>query len=204
MSKSRVLVIIDAGHGGIKDGIYTTRPAKMHTFPDGFEVCEGVINRGIARKLWTQLVSHDIDFVLVYDEEDDDPLQVRVMRANKVYAKDKRAFLLSIHSNSGGGHGFEVFTSPGQTRSDKLADVFCQGYQRDFPDRRLRTCPLDGDLDKEANFYILKNTHCPAVLLENLFFDNRAEAEYLTSEEGQQAIADCIVRSILEIEYSDI
>jgi len=37
----------------------------------------------------------------------------------------------------------------------------------------------DGDTDYEANFYVLINTVMPAVLLENLFFDNYADASLL-------------------------
>ena len=37
-------------------------------------------------------------------------------------------------------------------------------------------------------------------LVENLFFDNRKEADYLLSEIGQQRIAQCIVDSIKAVE----
>jgi N-acetylmuramoyl-L-alanine amidase len=107
---------------------------------------------------------------------------------------------LSIHSNAGGGTGFEVFTSPGQTKSDKVANVFCDNYKRFFPDFKFRAGYADGDADKEADFYVLRKTDCPALLVENLFFDNRSEAEFLLSESGQRQIADCLLHSIKECE----
>ena len=192
--------LLDAGHGGILNGKYTTAPAKMHRFPDGFEVMEGVTNRAIARKLWKLLEAQGIDFGLVYDEQLDTSLEARVAIADRLYAKDKRVIYLSIHSNAGGGRGFEVFTSPGQNRSDMVAEVFCNSYHRHFPNRPLRSDKADGDADKEADFYVLRKTDCPAVLVENLFFDNREEAEYLVSEVGQQEIAQCMFDAIMEVE----
>ena len=54
----------------------------------------------------------------------------------------------------------------------------------------------DGDPDKEAHFYILKHTKCPAVLTENLFQDNREDVGYLLSEEGKRAIVALHVEGI--------
>jgi N-acetylmuramoyl-L-alanine amidase len=198
--KSNYLWILDAGHGGYKNGIYTTCPSKMHTFPDGLQICEGVINREIARRVHTRLTELCIDFALVYDEQEDDSLHLRVQRADNVFSKDKRAIYLSIHSNAGGGSGFEIFTSPGQNKSDKVANIFCETYQKFFPEYPFRKDLADGDHDKEAEFYVLRKTDCPALLVENLFFDNRREAEYLLSDIGQQMITDCIVTSIKNVE----
>lgn len=197
---SNFLWAIDCGHGGLRNGYYTTCPNKMHTFPDGLEIYEGVINRAIGKKVWLKLVELAIDFSLVYDEVEDDDLETRVYRADNIFKKDKRAVFLSIHSNAGGGSGFEIFTSPGQTKSDKVANIFCETYQKHFPDYTFRKDLADGDADKEANFYVLRKTDCPALLVENLFFDNRREAEYLLSEPGQQKIADCLVQCIKNVE----
>ena len=198
MSKYKWL--LDAGHGGMFKGNYTTAPAKMCTFPDGLVIHEGVINRKITELLWRALEREGIDFALVYNEELDTPLGERVQIADRVYAKDKRCVYLSIHSNAGGGSGFEVFTSPGQTKSDKVANIFCEQYKKHFLTSKLRSDYADGDADKEADFYVLRKTDCPAVLVENLFFDNRKEAEYLLSSVGQEAIAACLFHAIKECE----
>jgi N-acetylmuramoyl-L-alanine amidase len=192
--------LIDAGHGGMKNGVYTTAPAKMWKFPDGLVIYEGVINRAISKRVWLKLTELDIDFALVYDDQEDYSLEKRVSIADKVYAKDKRAIYLSIHSNSGAGSGFEIFTSPGQSKSDKVANIFCETYQKFFPSFPFRKDLSDGDADKEENFYVLRKTDCPALLVENLFFDNRREAEFLLSEDGQRKIAACIVNCIQNVE----
>jgi len=197
MGKSNYLWLLDAGHSGIdKNGKYLTAPAKMFTFPDGVTVYEGVINRKIAELVYMALETKQIDFALVYDDIEDTPLSQRTMTADNVYRKDKRAVYLSIHSNAGGGSGFEIFTSPGQTKSDKIANIFCEIYQKRFPGFPFRADKSDGDADKEADFYVLRKTDCPALLVENLFFDNRNEAQFLLSLEGQRKIADCIIDCI--------
>jgi len=199
--KSNYLWLLDAGHGGLTpNGHYTTAPNKMFTFHDGLVIYEGDINRKITKLIREKLTLKQIDWALVYSDVEDTPLSQRVTIADNVYRKDKRAVYLSIHSNSGGGSGFEIFTSPGQTKSDKIANIFCETYQKFFPQFPFRQDKSDGDADKEADFYVLRKTDCPSVLVENLFFDNRKEAEFLLSIEGQQKIANCIVSCIENVE----
>lgn len=198
---SNYLWILDAGHGGLNAaGHYMTAPAKMQKFPQ-FTIYEGVINRSITDLVKKQLIALRIDYAIVADPIEDTPLSVRVSRADAVYAKDRRAVYLSIHSNAGKGSGFEIFTSPGQSKSDKIANIFCSVYQNQFPEFLMRFDLSDGDADKEADFYVLRKTDCPALLVENLFFDNLKEAEYLMSTKGQQRIADCIVTAIKKVEH---
>lgn len=198
--KSNYLWILDAGHSGVdKNGKYLTGPAKMHAFDD-FTIYEGVINRKITDQLIEQLEVLKIDFATVYDSVEDTPLYQRTTAADNIYRKDKRAVYLSIHSNAGGGSGFEIFTSPGQTKSDKIANIFCETYKKNFPDYPFRSDKADGDADKEADFYVLRKTDCPSLLVENLFFDNKHEAELLISDTGQEMIADCLLDCILNCE----
>lgn len=200
MQQSNYFWILDAGHGGMFKGKYTTAPKKMYTYSDGLVYYEGVVNRIITEIIYKQLELKKIDFALVYDDEEDTPLAQRVVTADNIYRKDKRAVYLAIHSNAGGGSGFEIFTSPGQSKSDKVANIFCEVYQKRFPTYPFRSDKADGDADKEADFYVLRKTDCPAVLVENLFFDNRKEAEFLLSKEGQQQLADCIIKCIETVE----
>lgn len=192
--------ILDAGHGGMKNGKYTTAPAKMWKFEDGLIIYEGVINRAITNLLIKDLDKYGIDYSLVHDEDIDTRLSTRTLRANNIYYKNRNAIFLSIHSNSGKGEGFEVFTTPGDTKSDKVADIFCETYKMFFPEFPLRCDLSDKDLDKEANFQVLRETACPALLVENLFFDNRKEAEFLLSVEGQTEFKNCILQCIQAVE----
>ena len=199
---SKYIWLLDAGHGGMKDGKYTTAPAKMHVFEDGLTFYEGVNNRAIVSKLVGLLDNAGIEYTLVFDPQLDTPLKDRVSIANRLYKEQKLPVYLSIHSDAmpdgahGKGSGFSVFTSKGQTRSDRVAEVFCKTYQSELPQFKFRKDLADGDTDKEENFYVLRKTHGPALLVENLFFDNRKEAEFLLSEVGQGKIALTLFKSI--------
>ena len=46
------------------------------------------------------------------------------------------------------------------------------------------------------NFYVVKNTMCPAVLVENLFYNNKEDIKILMSEEGREKIAQYIFKGI--------
>lgn len=193
------MVIIDCGHGGLKDGNYVTAPNKMHTFHDGLIIYEGVINRQIGSKLEKMLQDEGITFFsLNTHDQNDIPLSVRTEKINEIATIHD--WVLSIHSNAGGGKGFEIWTSVGETYSDQLADIIASQYKAYFPQFKFRQDMSDGDEDKEANFWMLRKTNCPSVLVENLFFDNYTEAKYLLSEDGQLEIATALFEAIKIIE----
>ena len=199
--------LLDAGHGGMSPkGAYTTAPAKMHIFPDGLTIYEGVNNRKIVDKLRRLLFLSNIDHHLIHEPWRDTPLKERVALANRLHTEKKNCIYLSIHSDAmpdcahGKGSGFSVYTSIGHTQSDAIAEIFCATYLRRLPQFRFRRNLADGDMDHEENFYVLKNTTCPAVLVENLFFDNRKEAEFLLSESGQTQIAMTLFEAIVTVE----
>ena len=62
------------------------------------------------------------------------PLGERVRIANEIAAKNNgRAIYVSVHGNAGGGTGFEVYTSKGQTKSDKIAGFYMDAMAEEFP-----------------------------------------------------------------------
>lgn len=63
-------------------------------------------------------------------------------------------------------------------------------------DLPVRSDTADGDLDKEKNFTVIYNANCPAVLIENLFYDNKKDLEILKSEWGPEMLSDIIVAGI--------
>jgi len=98
-------------------------------------------------------------------------------------------YVVSIHSNGGGGHGFEVYTSPGETTSDRIATEYANWIKKFFPMMRFRSDYADGDVDKEARFTVLTRTSIPAILTENLFMDNRADLALLRNDSIRSRIA---------------
>lgn len=197
----KLLVILDSGHGGMVDGVYITAPSKQFKHADGTWAYEGVLNRKVKAKLMEKLKLNKIAHFDVTPFEADIPPTFRVANANMAQAKypNHQCLYLSIHSNAGGGlgTGFELFTSPGKTKSDEFATIFGEQIQLAFPNIAFRKDIADGDLDKEAKFYVLVHTAMPAVLVELLFFDNPTDWAILQTEGYYNQIADALVAAIL-------
>ncbi|WP_111682909.1 N-acetylmuramoyl-L-alanine amidase [Winogradskyella tangerina] len=190
-----MIVLIDNGHGGLINGEYTTPGKRKDWGADGI-IYEGEFNRAIVGGIIEQLTLLNIPYVNIAPEYRDVRLETRVNRANKYPAS--KSFYLSIHSNAGGGHGSEIFTSPGSTKSDKIATIFGESFMSEFPNRKLRTDWSDGDLDKERRFYVLTKTKMPAILTESFFMDNLEEfKDILNTREGRQRIVDYHVKAIV-------
>ena len=178
------MVILDNGHGKDTKG-------KQSPWWQGFGVLyEWEFNRDIVRRITRLCRQNDIPFHVLVPEDNDVSLQERVRRANMVWDNTKgQCFLLSIHANAGLGTGYEVYTSRGQTKSDTLATMLFNEMKGAFPTKRMRTDYMDGDPDKESDFYILKHTKCPALLSENFFMDNYDDCMMLFDDRIRQRIA---------------
>ena len=98
---------------------------------------------------------------------------------------------------SGTATGWSCYTSPGQTGGDDLATCLYRAAEKYLVGRKIRSDYSDGDPDKEAGFYILNRTKCPAALVECGFMDNRDELEFLRSPEGRKAIVGVIVEGVI-------
>lgn len=152
-------------------------------------------------------------------------LATRVNFVNNLCKKhgSQNCLYVSIHVDAAGADdkwhtagGFTVWTSVGQTKSDVLAECI---YQRAFvgmseysklmahgrkmgcydqKQQAFRTDKADGDCDKEANFYVLKHTYCPAVLVECMFQDNKCDVEYLLSDVGRHEIMRTLLEGIID------
>lgn len=198
---SKYLWLLDAGHGGMKNGMYQTEGKRSPKWPDGSILYEGEFNRAVASRLMEKMTSKGLRYMQIHDSMDDTSLSARVSNINYLDRDYNNCILLSIHANAGGGHGWEVYTSRGETDSDKIATVFADKVQTQFPYARIRGDMVDGDVDKEANFYILTKTNCPAILTENFFMDNQEECQcILNNPEGRNAVAEALFQAIFEIE----
>lgn len=192
------IILLDPGHGGLINGKYVTAPGKMYKHENGLTIHEGVWNRSIVAKLCYLLKSAGVAVIDVVNSQEDTPLKKRVEVANR-WAKTVgagNALYVSIHANAGGGKGFEVYTSKGETASDPVADKYMDFMAEQFPDRVARMDTTDGDKDKEANFYVLKNTICPAILTESFFMDNLQDAEEMVTYNGMEKVVQAHLKTI--------
>lgn len=196
---------LDAGHGGLIPGTceYTTAPSKMYdhgagyNFHDGGKFFEGVFNRDVANKVIDKMKWKRKDHFVIplHHPYEDTPLKNRTDYANKLYKQGQNGILISIHANAGKGTGFEVYTSPGNTKSDMIAEFIYMEVKKRFPGYKLRPDIRDGDPDKEAPFWMLTKSAMPAVLIECGFFDNPDDAEMMMDGIFQDKIAAIIVQA---------
>lgn len=188
-------ILIDNGHGVNTHGKCS---------PD-HRLKEYEFNRDIAIRVVDQLKKLGYDAERIVTEETDISLGERCRRVNAICAKTapKNVLLVSVHSNAAASHGawcnatgFSVYCyTKASERSHKLAQIlYAEAAARKLQGNRS----VPASHYWEANFYIIKNTLCPAVLTENLFYDNKQEVEYLLSEEGRKTIADLHVQGIIK------
>lgn len=196
--EKNLYLLFDNGHG-------IETPGKRS--PDG-RFREYEWNRKVARAAVSKLQHFGYNAVHLVPEDNDIPLATRVKRANDYcarYGKDNVIFI-SIHVNAAGngsewmqGRGWSAFTTVGQTKADLVADDLYWAAEQVFPkkDLKIRYDRSDGDPDWESNFYVLKNTKCPAVLVENFFMDNKEDCEYLRSLESIKDCSEVIVNGLI-------
>ncbi len=201
---SKFLWLLDAGHG------INTPGKRSPKFDDGSVLMEGVNNREIVKKLMKYMEAEGIPCVDIVASEQDISLPVRVERANKL-AKTTNCLYISIHSDANGdgtkwdaASGLSVYTSVGQTKSDEFAELVIDELQENFKsDVKWRTDSTDHDKDKEENFYVLKNTNCPAILCELGFHTNKEEATKMLTADWKNKVVLSIIYAIKKYELKN-
>ena len=190
-------ILIDPGHG-------IDTPGKRS--PDGLFL-EYLWNRQVADLILEGLVSAGVDASLVVTETNDVTLRNRVNRINTICNRvgASNVLLVSVHANAAGNgsawmnaSGWSCYTSKGKTRSDQVAECLYDAFEEEFQDRKIRKDMSDGDRDWEEDFYVLQKSKCPAVLLENFYYDNREECAWMLQEETKRRIASAAVKGIIK------
>lgn len=104
----KVIILLDAGHGGIVDGVYQTSGKRSPVWSDGTQLFEGEFNRAIVRGIHQKLVANGIDARILVPEQEDISLAERVKRANDIYRSnpDANCYFISVHANAGGWFWF--------------------------------------------------------------------------------------------------
>ncbi len=123
-----------------------------------------------------------------------DDLQARCNAANAFGAD----IFISIHNNgaaSSSAHGTESFASDEDILGIRLSRVVQNNVVDDTPlsDRGAR----------QIDFYVVKWSHMPAILVEGSFLTNAADRAYITSYSGQMTYVRAVARSVDEFLASD-
>lgn len=200
MDKQKITIILDAGHGWNTLGKQS---------PDG-QIKEWKYARDIVNAIELQLRSEGYKTFLSHPEDKEllsqtYDLSLRTERANdlhrKLTAKGETSVFVSVHLNASGAgkawmspHGYVVYVSNhASTKSKFLAQtIYEEAEKRNLQGNRwVPDCKY-----WQKDYYVLRRTNMPAVLTENLFMDNREDAQYLLSEQGKQSIVDIHVDAI--------
>jgi N-acetylmuramoyl-L-alanine amidase len=178
-------VVIDAGHGG-KD--------------IGAQIKNKAIEKDIALsivKLLKEKEKGNTDFKLIFTRDSDEfvELDERVNKAKEV----KADLFISIHLNSSTNKelsGIECYTaivSDYIAKSDNIGKLFVDEF------KQLKDIKTQ-DTIKQANFKVLKDSQCPALLLNIGYLTNSNDLSYVSDIHNQILICDKIIKAIARID----
>jgi N-acetylmuramoyl-L-alanine amidase len=175
------LICIDPGHAASTAGKRS---------PDG-SLREYEFNRAVARRLAYHLERHGLKtmYSCNIDSQEDASTADRCKTANNA----KADLFVSIHANAYGdgwndANGWEIYFSTGSTKGKTLADaIHSPSKDLGLTDRGV----------KAGDWYVIKYTSMPAVLVEHEFMTNLAGAEKLKAADWRDKWAAADAKGIL-------
>lgn len=173
--KSMPKVIIDIGHLECDSGAVA----------NGLR--EDLLNKYVASYVIPELERHNVTVVVTTGS-----LQNRV----DVEHKERPNYFISLHTNAGGGDGMEVFCYSKGGESERLARL--------IHDEIVGANLNNSRGVKTANYMVLRETWCPACLVETAFIDRLEDIQCIDEAHEQQAFGIAIAKGILKalgIEY---
>ena len=172
-------VMFDPGHGGKDPGA------------QGNGLKEKDLNLDISKRVKKYLEANYSGITVYMTRESDKFLELSE-RADLANAKNVDLFV-SNHINAGGGTGFESFIyNGGVGASTKKAQDYIH-------EAMSAVCKKHGMKDrgqKTANFAVLRETPMEAVLVENLFIDDKDDAKLLKDSGFKQQLAEAEAQGI--------
>ena len=193
----KLCILLDNGHGSNTKG--KCSPDKS--------ILEYAWCREVVSTMYNELTKLDIPVKIITPELTDISLSERVRRINKYYADMKalgyQCLLISVHINAAGSDdkwhdatGWTVWVSQNASKNSKrFAQISYNNADKAGlkGNRWVPECKY-----WEANYKILRDSYCPAVLTENLFQDNKEDVKFLLSPEGKAKIVKLHIESILQ------
>jgi N-acetylmuramoyl-L-alanine amidase len=217
-------IIIDPGHGGSDPGAVSTHTINGRSVT----VREKDIVLGASRQLRDMLVRAYPDKRILMTRESDitTSLEERTVIANSVPIRKNEAIIyISVHANSSrdrNAKGFEVW----HLKHDYRRNLLDESHFPDSPELRKimnllteeafitesiriaesileslktsmgRSMPSRGL--KEEDWFVVRRSHMPAVLVELGFVSNRDDAVLMTSDAGLQKLVEALYNGITE------
>lgn len=185
MEAKKVIIILDPGHGGKDPGAIF----------DG--VKEAAFNLSIALKIRMHLekLLPNAKVLMTRDCDGYVSLADRVAFCNTFHnPKIQDLYFISIHCNaalSDTARGMEVYVSQ-ITRRSQLSDRMASSISSVLKRAGWKVRSNLNTAYKQANFYVLNHTFCPAVLVENLFITNAEDRRLLQEKWPELARLEAI------------
>lgn len=188
-------ILIDNGHGA-------DTPGKRS--PDG-RLEEWKFAREISTQIVAELQVRGFDAERIVTEVSDIPLRTRCQRVNAICreAGTKNVLLVSIHANAAGSdgkwhtaRGFSAHVGLNASSKSKIMAQYLWNAAIEQGLKGNRSVPEPKYI--RQNLAMCRDTLCPAVLTENLFYDNREDCEFMLSEEGKRKIVAAHVTGLTE------
>lgn len=178
----RRTVVIDAGHGGFDPGKVGVNGA-----------LEKDINLAIAMQLKELLELNDLNVVMLrtedvglYLEGDSNKKALDLKRRVQLMAEAKPVLAVSIHQNSfpqESAYGAQVFYYTDSEQGKEFAKIMQATLKEFITDGNHR-------LEKpNKDYYLLKKSTCPLIIVECGFLSNQMEAKLLITEKYQREMA---------------
>ena len=168
-------ICIDAGHGGNDAGAVNGK------------YYEKVAALSISLKVGSILAAAGADIIYTRDKDETVELGERCRIANN----DDADYFISIHLNAAtakSANGIETYAYGTSGKGYELA----KAVQKELI---VSTGARDRGV-KSANFYVLKHTKMPAILIETGFISNDAECLALFKDGYQGIIAEAIAKAV--------
>lgn len=180
--KKSIIVVIDAGHGGRDPGKVGMNGS-----------LEKDINLSIAFKLKSLLDQNDIKVIMtretdmgLYSESDSNKKRADMNHRIDLIRSSEADFAVSIHQNSYPEEyvkGAQVFYHAQSDKGKRMAEIIQEQLKETINDGNHRKAKSN------ENYYMLKNTDCPLVIVECGYLSNYTEASLLQQDAYQEKMA---------------
>jgi len=171
---NKKIVVIDAGHGGKDNGAVVASSKEKE------------VSLAIAKKVKELNKNTEIEIILTREQDEFLSLKDRANFINNL----KPDFVLSIHTNSNFStelNGVELYVSD-KNENITSSEKFATDLQSNFAKQNA--------VIKKADFYLLKEVKAPINFIEIGVISNENDRNYMTSDTGQEEIAQAILNAI--------
>ena len=173
-------VFIGVGHGGTDPGAVSNNTKEKD------------LNLSIALACRDVLARHGVSVKMSRTKDEDDSLSEEIRECN-AFSPD---LAVDIHNNAGGGDGAEAFYHHGGGVSKTLAENVLSEIVK--TGQNSRGAKIRKNANGKDYYAFIRNTTCPAVIVECAFVDNATDLEILATEGKRQSMGEAIAKGILK------